>query len=250
MAAKEKTSITVKELADQWPNLDGRFLRQLYLMEAEWEDRAASEEAMLWNSPEGRLALIFLRVRAAILPRNSLRESAARSLWRFLTGKYRGGTVKKTADEDDSPSTRNKEKIAESPMPLRKSAEISFISQSAIDRLSQLAGSPLPFYLDAEMNPRAVPKAGIVPHRVMEISIPKAGTYLLVEVLEMLGCEWTKLHLAPESVEDYRQRMFEEIRAAVRASPFMRRCGKHRPSFGPDNSASAIWIATLRSYSV
>jgi hypothetical protein len=47
----------------------------------------------------------------------------------------------------------------------------------------------------------------------MAVSIPKAGTYLLAKVLAAFGCEWTKLHLAPDSVEDYRGRTFEEIRA-------------------------------------
>jgi hypothetical protein len=80
-------------------------------------------------------------------------------------------------------------------------------------RLLPFAECPIPFFLDNELRPRAALKRGACPHRVLACAMPKAGTYLLAEVLRQLGCEPTDLHLEHTVVWDYRQRTIEEIRA-------------------------------------
>jgi hypothetical protein len=80
------------------------------------------------------------------------------------------------------------------------------------ERLLPLVDSPLPFYLNAECRPCATLDRGSTPHRVIVLSIPKAGTYFLAELLREWGCAPTHLHLAHDSAWDYRQRTLEEIR--------------------------------------
>jgi hypothetical protein len=206
-------AMTVKELIDRWPNLDGRFVRQLFLMETYWRSRAAIQESMLRNSAEGRVANFFLEMRKTLLPRDSLCERAAKKLWRII-GRKAKISATSNGHESTVPLVRhNGDAFVAESLPAETSVANHHPEPKLPDCLSRLAGCPLPFYLDAESTPCAVAKVGIVPHRVMAVSIPKAGTYLLAEVLAAFGCEWTKLHLAPDSVEDYRGRTFEEIRA-------------------------------------
>ena len=80
------------------------------------------------------------------------------------------------------------------------------------ERLQPLVASPLPFYLNDECRPCATLDRGLSPHRVVVLSIPKAGTYFLAELLREWGCAPTQLHLAHDSAWDYRQRTLEEIR--------------------------------------
>lgn len=70
--------------------------------------------------------------------------------------------------------------------------------------LTGIAGTPLPVYLTAELQPRANPRVGVTPERVLICSIPKAGTYLYSRALELLGLEPTHLHLSMTHFGDYR----------------------------------------------
>src|SRR4051812_17388971 len=61
---------------------------------------------------------------------------------------------------------------------------------------SGAAGLPLPVYLTAAGVPSAQPTHGTIPHRVMVCSLPKAGTYLVGEVVRRLGAVATGFHFA------------------------------------------------------
>lgn len=49
-------------------------------------------------------------------------------------------------------------------------------------------------------------------NRVLVVSIPKAGTYLMAEVLKALGYSWTGMHLAEASYSDYKGASLDEAR--------------------------------------
>lgn len=95
----------------------------------------------------------------------------------------------------------------------RRASAIEGTPEELHGRLSALVGCPLPFYLNAEYQPCATLARGATPHRVIVLSIPKAGTYFLAEVLREWGCAPTSLHLARDIAWDYRQRTLEEIRS-------------------------------------
>jgi hypothetical protein len=49
-------------------------------------------------------------------------------------------------------------------------------------------------------------------HRVIVVSIPKSGTYLLAEILKALGYRWTGMHLAETAYTDYTGSALEDAR--------------------------------------
>jgi hypothetical protein len=80
-------------------------------------------------------------------------------------------------------------------------------------RLRPLAGCPLPFVIDDRLRPAARLERGASPHRVFVCSLPKAGTYLLAELLAELGSVPTGLHLSFGGLSDYRRATPAEQRA-------------------------------------
>ncbi|HET6329049.1 MAG TPA: sulfotransferase domain-containing protein [Planctomycetaceae bacterium] len=49
-------------------------------------------------------------------------------------------------------------------------------------------------------------------HRVVVVSIPKSGTYLVAELLKTLGHRWTGMHLAETAYTDYSGSLLQEAR--------------------------------------
>ncbi|HEV8002328.1 MAG TPA: sulfotransferase domain-containing protein [Planctomycetaceae bacterium] len=49
-------------------------------------------------------------------------------------------------------------------------------------------------------------------HRVVVVSIPKSGTYLVAELLKALGYRWTGMHLAETAYTDYSGSQLQEAR--------------------------------------
>jgi hypothetical protein len=49
-------------------------------------------------------------------------------------------------------------------------------------------------------------------HRVVVVSIPKSGTYLVAELLKTLGYRWTGMHLAESAYTDYTDSSLDEAR--------------------------------------
>jgi hypothetical protein len=87
--------------------------------------------------------------------------------------------------------------------------------------LRNAAGLPVPVYLASDGTPSAQPVRGPIPHRVMVCSIPKAGTYLVGEVLQRLGTVATGFHFSTDGD------MFMDARFATRAearNEFARLC--------------------------
>lgn len=66
------------------------------------------------------------------------------------------------------------------------------------------AGLPLPIYLTNDLTPLLRPVAGDVTSRTFVCSLPKAGTYLVSELLRRLGSEPVGVHVSPDSSSDYR----------------------------------------------
>ena len=61
----------------------------------------------------------------------------------------------------------------------------------------------------------------VADHRVIVVSIPKSGTYLVAELLKALGYRWTGMHLAESAYTDYSGSALEDarrIRAASRGA--------------------------------
>jgi hypothetical protein len=76
--------------------------------------------------------------------------------------------------------------------------------------LHNATGLPVPIYLTADGVPSAAPTRGTIPHRVMVCSIPKAGTYLVGELLRRLGTVSTGFHFSTDGL------MFMDSRFATR----------------------------------
>ena len=53
-----------------------------------------------------------------------------------------------------------------------------------------------------DMEPRRLSQRSDRP--IIVVSLPKAGTYLVAELLKALGCRWTGMHLADHGYSDYR----------------------------------------------
>lgn len=79
-------------------------------------------------------------------------------------------------------------------------------------RLTHAAGLPLPVYLTDDFQPTAQTALGSSPHRIIVCSIPKAGTYLVHRLLELLGCVPSRLHLSSTLLTDYRFATVREAR--------------------------------------
>lgn len=78
------------------------------------------------------------------------------------------------------------------------------------DLLRSAAGLPVPVYLTPDLVPSAQPTQGTLPHRAMVCSIPKAGTYLVGEVLRRLGSVAAGFHFSADGL------MFMDARFATR----------------------------------
>jgi hypothetical protein len=76
--------------------------------------------------------------------------------------------------------------------------------------LRNAAGLPVPVFLTADGTPSAQPTHGTIPHRVLVCSVPKAGTYLVGEVIRRLGMVATGFHFAGDGL------MFMDSRFATR----------------------------------
>ncbi len=73
------------------------------------------------------------------------------------------------------------------------------------ENVTPFAGIRIPIYLTADRIPSATFEVGSCPHKGFIISIPKAGTYLVAELLRLLGCVPTQLHIWKSGLSDYRQ---------------------------------------------
>ena len=78
--------------------------------------------------------------------------------------------------------------------------------------LRNAAGLPIPVFLGADGTPCAARERGTAPHRAVVCSIPKAGTYLVGELLRRLDVVPTGLHLSATGLTDYRFATREEGR--------------------------------------
>jgi hypothetical protein len=85
-------------------------------------------------------------------------------------------------------------------------------ARQRIDSLEPLAGRAFPIYFTQDGYPTVQPHAGASPYRIVVCSIPKAGTYLVAELLTRLGCVATKLHLSSHVLSDYRSATVREMR--------------------------------------
>jgi hypothetical protein len=85
-----------------------------------------------------------------------------------------------------------------------------FGTRTARERLRNAVGLPVPIYLTADGTPSVQPTRGPIPHRVMVCSIPKAGTYLVGEVLRRLGTVAAGFHFSTDGL------MFMDSRFATR----------------------------------
>jgi Sulfotransferase domain len=85
-------------------------------------------------------------------------------------------------------------------------------ARQRIESLEPLAGRQFPVYFTQDGYPTVQPHAGASPHRIVVCSIPKAGTYLVAELLTRLGCVATKLHLSSQVLSDYRSATVREMR--------------------------------------
>jgi hypothetical protein len=79
-------------------------------------------------------------------------------------------------------------------------------------RLTHAAGLPLPVYLTNDFQPACQLAQGASPHRIVVCSIPKAGTYLVDRLLELLDCVPSRLHLSSTILTDYRFATVREAR--------------------------------------
>jgi hypothetical protein len=62
------------------------------------------------------------------------------------------------------------------------------------------------------MREDSVPSFAAEDNRVLVVSLPKAGTYLVAEVLKALGYGWTGMHLAEKAYSDYKGADLDEAR--------------------------------------
>jgi hypothetical protein len=62
------------------------------------------------------------------------------------------------------------------------------------------------------MDGDVIPSLAAQADRVLVVSIPKAGTYLMAEVLKALGYGWTGMHLAEAAYSDYKGADLDEAR--------------------------------------
>jgi hypothetical protein len=84
--------------------------------------------------------------------------------------------------------------------------------QALRDRLDPVAGLALPVYVTADLQISAQPWANPHRNRVCICSIPKSGTYLVAELLRLLGYVPTWLHLWTTGLSDYRTASLREAR--------------------------------------
>jgi glycosyltransferase involved in cell wall biosynthesis len=81
-----------------------------------------------------------------------------------------------------------------------------------VGQLLALIDKNLPVYLGENCTPLVWPKTGNCRYRVIVVSIPKAGTYLLAEILKTLGLEDSGIHVNRNDLSDYRFATIKEAR--------------------------------------
>lgn len=100
-------------------------------------------------------------------------------------------------------------------------------------QLAPAAALPLPVYLTNDLCPATQLAQGTSPYRVVVCSIPKAGTYLVDRLLELLGCVPSRLHLSRWCLTDYRFATVREARVnyerLIRDVPLERAIELHLP---------------------
>jgi len=89
-------------------------------------------------------------------------------------------------------------------------------------------------YSDSEEPSIPIGKVDVMPdHRVIVVSIPKSGTYLVAELLKALGYRWTGMHLAETAYTDYSNSNLEQARQDpgrfARSEPLSTSLGRIRP---------------------
>lgn len=86
------------------------------------------------------------------------------------------------------------------------------LQESGYQSLLRLRGRPLSIYLDHDLSPRASPHRGSSPHPTIVISIPKAGTYFISELMRLMGLAQSNLHLSQQGFSDYRFASIQQMR--------------------------------------
>jgi sulfotransferase family protein len=66
--------------------------------------------------------------------------------------------------------------------------------------------------VEVDMDGDVIPSPAAQGNRVLVVSIPKAGTYLMAEVLKALGYGWTGMHLAEAAYSDYKGADLDDAR--------------------------------------
>jgi len=79
--------------------------------------------------------------------------------------------------------------------------------------LARIAGKPFPVFLTAGGAPCLCQMPGPTEERAVVCSIPKAGTYLLNELLQTMGLVSARIHLGEEGFSDYRFASLETARS-------------------------------------
>ncbi|HEX3727316.1 MAG TPA: sulfotransferase domain-containing protein [Pirellulales bacterium] len=85
-------------------------------------------------------------------------------------------------------------------------------SQGRIDLEEAQPRDLMEIFTDQQRRPVAWLRHGRCGHRVMIVSIPKAGTYLYAYLLQHLGLEHIYLHLSEDHLSDYRFATRDEMR--------------------------------------
>jgi len=78
--------------------------------------------------------------------------------------------------------------------------------------LNKVANESLPVYILNNFVPVLKTQKGGYSNKVVVLSIPKAGTYLLARLLQMVGYEDTEVHLSSKFFADYRWKTLEQKR--------------------------------------
>ncbi len=86
---------------------------------------------------------------------------------------------------------------------IRESAAAVDVEQS-IASLELAQRTRLPVFLDSKMHPRWVLEQGPVEHRVLLVTIPKAGTHMMAKMLPRFGVADCGVHVLWDTVVDHR----------------------------------------------
>jgi len=76
--------------------------------------------------------------------------------------------------------------------------------RQAVPDLQRAQRWSLPVFLDGDLRPRWVLERGRTPHRVFLATVPKAGTYMMAQILARLDLVSCRVHVAKDEVVDLR----------------------------------------------